>query len=290
MESIRYFSTFTGAGGFEEGFKQAWPEAKCVGMSEIDKHANQLIRYRYPEVKNYGDITKIKPEEIPDFDILCGGFPCQAFSIAGNRMGFEDTRGTLFFELARIIKSKGPKVLLFENVEGLLSHQEGRTFAVILSTLDELGYDAEWQLLYSKHQGKPQNRPRVYIVGYIRGESKGAVFPIGQKTKGFIRMVQKRDERFQQGAMVYSKTGIAPTLTRSAAESVVIGDLDRTLTITECERLQGFPDGWTKKGIDESGEEVRISLRERFHLIGNAVTVDVVAAVVRKLKNIYICE
>lgn len=282
---MRFFSLFAGVGGFDEGIKKAIPDAECVGVSEIDKYANQVLKYHYPEVKNYGDITKINPEELPDFELLCGGFPCQSFSIAGKRMGFEDSRGTLFFEIARIAKSKRPKLLLLENVKGLLNHQEGKTFAVIIKTLDELGYDAEWQVLNSKHFGVPQNRERVIIVGHLRGTTHKWVFPIRETTKGSIRVVQKPDEKFQQSAMVYSKRGIGPTLTKTAAESVIVGEIERTLTINECERLQGFKDDWTKFGRDNEGNIIEIPIRERFHMVGNAVTVNVFEAVMEKIKE-----
>lgn len=128
--------------------------------------------------KNYGDITKINADELPDFDCLVGGFPCQAFSIAGKRKGFEDTRGTLFFDLARILRAKQPRLFVFENVKGLLSHDSGRTFKTIIQTIDELGYDCQWQVLNSKNHGVPQNRERIYIVGHLRGTPRPEVFPI----------------------------------------------------------------------------------------------------------------
>jgi len=141
----------------------------CVGYSEIDKYASQIYQAHFPNHKNYGDITKINEKELPDFDLLVGGFPCQSFSIAGKRGGFSDTRGTMFFELARIIKEKQPRLFVFENVKGLLSHDQGRTFTTIITTLDELGYDCQWQVLNSKNHGVPQNRERVFIVGHSRG-------------------------------------------------------------------------------------------------------------------------
>jgi DNA (cytosine-5)-methyltransferase 1 len=149
----------------------------CVGYSEIDKSAIAIYQRHYPEQKNYGDIRKIKPKKLPDFDLLVGGFPCQSFSIAGKRLGFKDTRGTLFFDIARIIKIKRPRLLLLENVKGLLSHDEGRTFSVIIRTLDELGYDIQWQVLNSKDFGVPQNRERIFIVGHLRGTPRPEIFP-----------------------------------------------------------------------------------------------------------------
>ncbi len=153
---------------------------QCVGFSEIDKYAIQIYQSHFPEHKNYGDITKIATDSIPDFDLLCGGFPCQAFSIAGKRAGFDDTRGTLFFELAKIARVKKPRLLLFENVKGLLSHDGGRTFKTIIRTLDELGYGVQWQVLNSKNFGVPQNRERVFIVGHLRGTARPKIFPIAE--------------------------------------------------------------------------------------------------------------
>jgi DNA (cytosine-5)-methyltransferase 1 len=152
----------------------------CVGYSEIDKYASQIYQAHFPNHKNYGDITKINEKELPDFDLLVGGFPCQSFSIAGKRGGFSDTRGTMFFELARIIKEKQPRLFVFENVKGLLSHDQGRTFTTIITTLDELGYDCQWQIINSKNHGVPQNRERVFIIGHLRGTSRPEVFPFGE--------------------------------------------------------------------------------------------------------------
>jgi len=170
---------FSGIGGFEKGISQATEDkAECIGFSEIDKYAISIYEKHFGGHKNYGDAREIVSEGLPGFDLLVGGFPCQSFSIAGKRGGFEDTRGTLFFEIARIIKAKRPKLLLLENVKGLLSHDSGRTFGTILATLSELGYVCEWQVLNSKDFGVPQNRERVFIVGHPRGECRRTIFPI----------------------------------------------------------------------------------------------------------------
>lgn len=150
----------------------------CVGYSEINKYAIQIYQSKFPEHKNYGDITKINEKELPDFDLFVGGFPCQAFSIAGKRGGFDDTRGTLFFDCARILKEKQPRNFILENVKGLLSHDNGRTFKTIINTLTELGYCVEWQVLNAKNFGVPQNRERVFIVGHLGGIPERKVFPI----------------------------------------------------------------------------------------------------------------
>lgn len=177
MKMIKYLDLFSGIGGFSKAIQDIDPTAECIGFSEIDKYAIQIYNKQFPSHKNYGDITKINASELPNFDLICGGFPCQSFSIAGKRKGFEDTRGTLFFDITRLIKEKRPRYILLENVKGLLSHDKGRTFATILSALTELGYDLQWQVLNSKNFGVPQNRERVFIVGHIRGMPRPEVFP-----------------------------------------------------------------------------------------------------------------
>ncbi len=176
---MKYFSAFAGIGGFELGIQRAIPHAECVGFSEIDRYAVQVYRQHFPNHKYYGDITKISTDSLPDFDCFVGGFPCQAFSIAGKRGGFEDTRGTLFFEIARILRAKQPRFFVLENVKGLLSHNEGNTFRVIIQTLTDMGYCVEWQVCNSKNFGVPQNRERVFIIGHFREVSTCKVFPFG---------------------------------------------------------------------------------------------------------------
>ena len=178
-----FLDLFAGIGGFRMGLEHLGHH--CVGFCEIDKFARasyKAIYHTEGEVE-FHDITKVRNEEWRQFrgkvDLICGGFPCQAFSIAGKRRGFlDETRGTLFFEIARAAKEIKPPLLLLENVKGLLSHDKGRTFRTILSTLDELGYDAEWQVLNSKDFGVPQNRERVFIIGHLRGRSERTIFPI----------------------------------------------------------------------------------------------------------------
>jgi len=158
---VKCYSLFRGIGGFDLALKNLGHE--IVGGCEIDKYANQVYQRHFGEKPYELDATKIRPEELPDFDLLCAGFPCQAFSIAGKRLGFEESRGTLFYEIARIAREKRPKLLFLENVKGLLSHDNGKTITTILSTLDELGYDCEWQVINSKYF-VPQNRERIFIL------------------------------------------------------------------------------------------------------------------------------
>ncbi|KKL71779.1 hypothetical protein LCGC14_2091510 [marine sediment metagenome] len=150
----------------------------CIGYSEIDKYATAIYRYNYPEHRNYGDTTAIVTSELLDFDMLIAGFPCQSFSIAGKRRGFNDTRGTLFFEITRVLRDKRPRYFLLENVKGLLGHDDGKTFTTILGVLSDIGYEYQWQVLNSKDFGVPQNRERVFIVGHIRGKCRPEVFHI----------------------------------------------------------------------------------------------------------------
>lgn len=179
---MKFIDLFAGIGGFRFGMESAGHE--CVAFCEIDKFARasyKAIHNTEGEIELH-DITTVTDEEIRNIghvDVICGGFPCQAFSIAGARRGFEDTRGTLFFEIARFAAILKPKYLFLENVKGLLNHDKGNTFETILSALDELGYDVEWQVLNSKDFGVPQNRERVFIIGHLRGQRGRKIFPIG---------------------------------------------------------------------------------------------------------------
>ena len=191
---MKFLDLFSGIGGFRMGLENAGHE--CVGYVEIDKFARKSYEAIFNTEGEWTrhDITKVTDEEWRELrgrvDLICGGFPCQAFSIAGKRMGFEETRGTLFFEIARAVKQIKPRYILFENVKGLLNHDKGKTFRTIINTLDELGYDAEWRVFNSKNFGVPQSRERVFIIGYLRGECAGEVFPIteisGEVTNGNI--------------------------------------------------------------------------------------------------------
>lgn len=292
----------------------------CVWSNEWDKYARQIYKKHWEECDGR-DIREVPTDEIPDHDFLCAGFPCQSFSIAGQRKGFRDTRGTLFFEICRILKDKRPSYLLLENVKGLLSHQDGWTFATMLLSLDEVGYDVEWQVLNSKHFGVPQNRERVFLVGHLRGECKPEVFPIREviqtaNTKGNVgdisgtistknqsgqanwdRSTTLIQESFPGELREYAE--IAPTIsTPSGGQHLpyVANTVDcdgylrdgrrkrvngkavltsmperriRRLTPIECERLQGFPDNWTE-GVSDT---------QRYKMLGNAVTVNVIEAI-----------
>ena len=212
--AIRFFDMFAGIGGFHSGL-EAVGGFECVGHCEIDKYANQAYNTMYDTEGEvfFADARTIDPAALPDIDLICGGFPCQSFSIAGKRRGFaDDARGTLFFEIARLAAAKRPAFLLLENVPGLLSHDGCRTFATILSTLDELGYDVAWQVLNSKDFGVPQSRKRVYIVGYLRGKCSGEILSFTSTNGATLEQVLPGPE----GCRVYSPSGVSITLTSTA--------------------------------------------------------------------------
>lgn len=180
MRTLKFIDLFAGIGGIRKGFEIACNElgyrTECVFTSEIKEHAIKVLHQNHPAEQICGDITRISEDDIPDFDYLLAGFPCQAFSAAGKRLGFEDTRGTLFFDVARILKKKQPRGFVLENVEGLVNHDRenpkdkiGRTLQTILNTLDELDYNVTWKVLNAKDFGVPQERKRIYIVGAKKG-------------------------------------------------------------------------------------------------------------------------
>jgi len=172
---MKFFDLFAGIGGFRLGMERNGHE--CIGSCEIDKYARQIYAKNFGQEPEYRDATKLNPKELPDFQCLCAGFPCQSFSLAGQRGGFEDTRGTLFFEIIRIAREKQPSILFLENVKGLLSHDKGKTYRTILTTLDEVGYDCEFMLVNSKYF-VPQNRERIFIICHLRGSGRRKILPL----------------------------------------------------------------------------------------------------------------
>ncbi len=375
-------SAFTCVYANEWGAKEQKREWLKTHDPETDtfspSYAHRIYRRHYGEIDTR-DIRNVS--RIPDFDLLTAGFPCQAFSVAGKRLGFEDTRGTLFFEIARILKSKRPRHFLLENVKGLLSHESGQTINTIRRILSDLGYRIEWMVLNSKHFGVPQNRERVFIIGHLREGRRctGEVFPIRQENGGadgeivstaidrnYWKGVDNHGQRtmiihnklgmdfvggvgkpkriddgkefsrnFNQGNRVYNSKGItaalsaepvggsgghtglyamrgrnpdnpsdrktgSPTEQRlelntegitNALTSVAKDNLwlensrIRKLTPTTCERLQGFPDRFTKFGMLEDGKVIEIADTQRYKCLGNAVTTTVITAIGTELYN-----
>ena len=211
--TIQFFDLFSGIGGFREGLRRAG-NFVCVGHCEVDTYADKNYRLLFDTEGEWycNDARTIEPERMPDFDLLCAGFPCQAFSIAGKREGFADARGTLFFEIARILEAKRPSYFILENVPGLLSHDQGRTFAAILGALDELGYDVAWEVLNSADFEVPQSRKRVYIVGFHREKCSGKILSFTDANpKTLVKRISGRE-----GNRVYSADGLSITLTSQA--------------------------------------------------------------------------
>lgn len=253
---MKFLDLFAGIGGFRLGMEAAGHE--CIGFCEIDKFARasyKAIHDTEGEIELH-DITRVTDDDvraIGEVDVICGGFPCQAFSIAGARRGFEDTRGTLFFEIARFASILKPKYLFLENVKGLLNHDKGNTFKTIIGALDGLGYDVEWQVLNSKNFGVPQNRERVFIIGHLRRGRSGNVFPFGGKVentdpglKNEIKKYGTIQPNYNQSGVVYDTDGIAPTLRAYQG-----GNLEPKIRVKEA----------TKQGYAEAtiGDSVNLS-------------------------------
>ncbi|WP_438782239.1 DNA cytosine methyltransferase [Enterococcus sp. DIV0187] len=237
---MRFIDLFAGVGGFRFGMERAGHT--CVGFVEWDKYARKSYEAIH-QVKNEWtrhDITHITNEEWKELrgkvDIICGGFPCQAFSVAGKRRGFEDTRGTMFFEIARAAKQIQPRFLFLENVKGLLSHDKGNTFRTILAALDELGYDAEWCVCNNKWFGIPQNRERTFIIASLRGYGRSEVFPVERKdratTSNNIKRINDAEKTkeiagFDNPNRFYDIAGISPTITtREEPKIMVAGNVN----------------------------------------------------------------
>ena len=287
---MKFLDLFAGIGGFRLGMEAAGHE--CIGFCEIDKFARKSYKAIHDtrgEIELH-DITSAPDELIQSIghvDVICGGFPCQAFSIAGNRRGFEDTRGTLFFEIARFVSILRPRIIFLENVKGLLSHDKGRTFETNLKTLDELGYDVEWQVLNSKDFGVPQNRERVFIIGRLRGTSGRKVFPIAKKhTNNRIMQLGNimNTSNFggnPQCGRIYSIKGLSPCLNTMQGggrePKILIDGKLRKLTPKECWRLQGFPD-WAFERAAKVNSNSQL-----YKQAGNSVTVNVIEAIAKEL-------
>jgi len=184
----KFIDLFAGIGGFRKGFEDA--DFECVFTSEINSACQEVYQNNFGG-KVFGDITKIEPKSIPDFDILLGGFPCQPFSISGKKKGFDDTRGTLFFDISRIIDEKQPKVVVLENVKHLIHHDKKRTFKTIVKTLTSLGYNVSHKILNAKNFGLPQNRERIFIIA-----TKNSYFKFEKlKTKVPVQLKDFLDEK-----------------------------------------------------------------------------------------------
>ena len=251
--AIKFFDMFAGIGGFRSGL-EAIGGFECVGYCEIDKYAKQAYEAMYDMGGElyFDDARKIVPEQLPDFDLLVGGFPCQSFSIAGARKGFDDTRGTLFFEIARIAAVKKPKYIYMENVPGLLNHDSGKTFETILRTLDGLGYNVCWQVLNIKNFGlliKAKTKDG-YQVAYP-GDSIDTAFSVQNSRRGRVG------------------NQVAHTLTTSATQAYYFIDLNPDPKLTEIARCitARHDSGISNRKAEHSGvfvESTNIADDEKF--------------------------
>ena len=362
---MRFIELFAGIGAFRLGLENTGHE--CVWANEWLEKPRSIYARNFGEEPDGRDIATVQARYVPRADIICGGFPCATFSVAGKRSGFslDDTRGTLAFEMFRLARDCGIPYVLFENVAGLLNHDSGRTFQIILGVLDAMGYDLQWEVLDSQNFGVPQHRERIFLVGNLRGHPRPKVFPIGgadaedvvETEEEEIHVAQWRRGYFRP----YRSTGV-PTLTanmglgghnvpfvtgRTPKETDVFPTLDghywkgiqnnqgrgavavravldvshenkspngrmikdpdepmyaitardrhgvaftegeiqsiRKLTPLECERLQGFPDGWTEFYADGR----RVSDAERYERCGRTITIPVVEAIGRRLHEFW---
>mgnify|MGYP002706007334 CR=1 FL=1 len=298
-QPIKFIDLFCGIGGFRYAAQSAFDNigitGKCVFSSDIDKFAQESYIANFSEIPK-GDITKIPATEIPDFDLLFGGFPCQAFSICGLQKGFADnTRGTLFFDIARIIKEKRPQAFVLENVKNLISHNNGNTLKTILNVLrDELGYHVDYRLLNALDFGLPQKRERIVIIGSKKPFEMNWKFDIKNKKNLSDILEKKADKKYYASDEIIAKrksmhsSDITPSiwhenksgnissypyscaLRAGASYNYLLVNGERRLTPREMLRLQGFPDSFK---IAVSDAQIRKQA-------GNAIPVNMLAAVI----------
>ncbi len=313
---LKFIDLFSGIGGFRLAFESVG--AKCLFSAEIDKYACNTYETNFGD-NPYCDVSKLDPTIIPNFDILCAGFPCQPFSIAGERKGFNDTRGTLFFDIARIIKVKQPKAFILENVKGLISHDKGNTLKVIINTLsNELNYNVSYKVLNSADYGVPQNRERIYIIGFkdkdikfnfplplknrvdlsnildtnLKGSeiSETAKFNVLNNLQNHKKYNEIKDNplllayEIRKSRTTFRYDSIAPTLTAKMGTGgnnvpVLVNQM-RKLTTRECLRVQGFPDTfWIEPNKAQSYKQ-----------IGNSVSVPVIQSIAQKISDFLVLK
>jgi len=310
---IKFIDLFAGIGGFRLAFESVG--ATCVFSADIDKHACETYK------KNFGDypfcdVSKLEANDIPDFDILCAGFPCQPFSLAGKRQGFQETRGTLFFDIERIIEEKQPKAFILENVKGLTNHDKGRTLKVILETLEKkLNYKVFYKVLNSKEYGVPQNRERIYIIGF-KDHAVEFKFPekieakidlshikdsnlagteISELAKSHIRTHLKNHRFYEEiknnpllltyeirkSRASFRFDSLSPCLTAKMGTGgnnvpIFVNEM-RKFTTRECLRIQGFPESY----------KIAPNTGQSYKQIGNSVSVPVIKLLAEQIiKNV----
>ena len=310
FDGVRFVDLFSGIGAFRTALGSFG--AECVFSSEIDEACRSVYEQNYGDAPA-GDITKVKAGDIPSFDVLCAGFPCQSFTIAGTQLGFEDPRGMLFFQICRIAERHQPAILLLENVPNLLRHDKGETFRTIQSHLRKLGYDVYYDVLNASDFGIPQARRRVYMVCSKKGVLDGFEFPrplqrditlsdVLLPEKEVVRWKIALENRRPQldrspvarcrrtvrvgtvngggmGERIYHSNGHAATLTKSGGSVgsktglYLVGDVVRRLAPRECARISGFPESF----------QLHRSTAQAQMQFGNTIVVDVLQHIIQAL-------
>lgn len=310
LEGYTFIDLFAGLGGFRISLESLG--AKCVYSNEWDKHVQKVYEKNFGEIPE-GDITKVDEKTIPNHDILCAGFPCQAFSISGNQRGFDDSRGTLFFDVARIVKEKKPKVVFMENVKNFATHDGGKTLEVVKGTMEELGYTFNQKVLSAVDYGMPQKRERIYMVCFrndikINNFEYPKPFKLTKHVEDFLLdddlvsdlyinrsdtyLNGKSDDEYsdktirlgnvskgRQGERIYSTKGIAVTLSAygggvfAKTGGYLINGKTRKLHPRECARLMGFPDSY----------KISDSPNQAYKQFGNSVVINVLQLIAIKI-------
>jgi DNA (cytosine-5)-methyltransferase 1 len=297
IQSLKFIDLFCGLGGFRIALENLRKEAQCVFSCDFDADSQKSYEANFGE-KPFGDITKISEVEIPEHDVLFAGFPCQAFSICGNQRGFEDTRGTLFFDIARILKAKRPKAFVLENVKQLVSHNQGKTLERIIETLENLGYQVHYKVLNALDFGLPQKRERVFVVGFrepkhfvwnlqkvlmkplhevLETQPASNYFASEQIRQNRLRSVENKIIKEELTIWHENKGGnISPlpyscALRSGASYNYLLVNGERRLTEREMLRLQGFPEDY----------KIVVSYQAMRKLAGNSVAIPCVEAVLK---------
>lgn len=317
---MKFIDLFCGIGGFRIGFESV--KGECVFSSDIDKFACETYNNNFGDYP-LSDITLIDEKKIPDFDILCAGFPCQPFSIGGLRKGFQDTRGTLFFDIERIVRVKKPKAFILENVKGLVNHDKGKTLKVILNKLanringienlekldDCLNYDVHYKVINSKDFGVPQNRERIYIIGFK--QNRDFKFPESKIEKKLMEVLSENEDKntlseilnynidvhlnahkkysdikdleyllayeVRKSRSTFRFDNLSPTLTAKMGTGgnnvPVLVNQRRKLTTDECLRIQGYPKRF----------KIKPNNSQSYKQIGNSVSVPVIKALAKEI-------
>ena len=297
--TIKFIELFAGVGGFHLAFKHR-DEFKCVYANDNNKFTKITYDNNFTNKLTIADIRTVNSNDIPNHDVLTAGFPCQSFSVAGLKKGFSDVRGQLFFEIIRILKDKKPEYFILENVRNLISHDNGNTFNIIISELNKLGYYIQYSVLNTKDFDIPQNRERVYIIGFLnKSEFFSFKFPDKlTRTRNItdflesdcddkyyyngkylydklVDKVIKKNTAYQWrfGKVVENKSNVCSTLTASMSSVPIIIDNKgiRKLTPRECFNLQGFPIDYKISGVSDS---------QLYRQVGNSITVKVVEKII----------